>query len=69
MDITSEELKYLRDIAEQETINRFTTAEIHIDQSGMRNNIKNGTDLDGVVSGLTDAMIEAVDMVAEGVHE
>lgn len=69
MDITSEELKYLRDIAEQETINRFTTAEIHIDQSGMRNHIKNGTDLDGVVSGLTDAMIEAVDMVAEGVHE
>lgn len=69
MDITSEELKYLRDIAEQETINRFTTAKIHIDQSGMRNHIKNGTDLDGIVSGLTDAMIEAVDMVAEGVHE
>ena len=69
MEITREELKYLRDIAEQETINRFTTAEIHIDQSGMQNHIKNGTDLDGIVSGLTEAITEAVDIAAEGVHE
>lgn len=69
MDITEEDLKYLRDIAEQEAINRFTTAEINIDQSGMQNIIKNGMDLDGVVDGLTDAVNEAVDIIAEGVHE
>lgn len=69
MDITEEDLKYLRDIAEQEAINRFTTAEINIDQSGMQNTIKNGMDLDGVISGLTDAANEAVDMITEGVHE
>lgn len=69
MDITEEDLKYLRDIAEQEAINRFTTAEINIDQSGMQNIIKNGMDLDGVVDGLTGAVNEAADIIAEGVHE
>lgn len=68
MDITSEELKYLRDLAEQETVNRFTTAEITIEQTN-NNNISKDTDLDGVVSGLTDAVNEAVDIVTEGVHE
>lgn len=69
MDITEEDLKYLRDIAEQEAINRFTTAEIHIDQSGMQNTINKDTDIDGVISMMTDAANEAVDRIAEGVHE
>lgn len=51
MDITGEELKYLRDIAEQEAVNRFTTAEIHIEQTN-HNTVKRGMDLDGVVSTL-----------------
>lgn len=68
MDITQEELKYLRDIAEQETVNRFTTAEIKIEQTN-NNNISKDADLDGVVSGLTDAVNEAVDIITEGVHE
>lgn len=69
MEITEEDLKYLRDIAEQEAINRFTTAEIHIDQSGMQNTINKDTDIDGVISMMTDAANEAVDRIAEGVHE
>ncbi len=68
MDITEEDLKYLRDIAEQEAINRFTTAEITIEQTN-NNNISSGMDLDGVVIGLTDAVNEAVDIIAEGVHD
>jgi hypothetical protein len=68
MDITDEELEYLRDIAEQEAINRFTTAEIKIDQTN-HNNVSSGMDLDGVVSGLTDAVNEAVDIITEGVHD
>lgn len=67
MDITGEELKYLRDIAEQEVINRFTTAEINIEQTN-HNTISGKMDLDGIVSGLTDAMYEAVETSAEGVH-
>ena len=67
MDITEEDLKYLRDIAEQEAINRFTTAEITIEQTN-HNTVSGKMDLDGIVSGLTDAANEAVDMITEGVH-
>lgn len=68
MDITGEELKYLRDIAEQEAINRFTTAEISIEQTN-HNTIKNGMDLDGIMSGMTDMVNEAIDISTEGVHD
>lgn len=67
MEITEEDLKYLRDIAEQEAINRFTTAEITIEQTN-HNTVSGKMDLDGIVAGLTDAANEAVDMIAEGVH-
>ena len=67
MDITEEDLKYLRDIAEQEAINRYTTAEITIEQTN-NNNISSEMDLDGVVTGLTDAVNEAVETITEGVH-
>ncbi len=67
MDITEEDLKYLRDIAEQEAINRYTTAEITIEQTN-NNNISSEMDLDGVVTGLTDAVNEAVEIITEGVH-
>lgn len=68
LDIAEEDLAYLRDIAEREAINRFTTAEISVDMSGMKNNISNGMDLDGVISGLTEGVNEAIDSMAEGVH-
>ncbi len=68
LDIAEEDLAYLRDIAEREAINRFTTAEISVDMSGMQNNISNGMDLDGVISGLTEGVNEAIDSMAEGVH-
>lgn len=68
MDITEEELKYLRDAAEQEAVNRFTTAEISVDMSGMQNTVNSGDDLDGFMSRLTDSVNEAVDSMTEGVH-
>lgn len=68
LDITEEDLKYLRDIAEQEAVNRFTTAEIKVDMTN-NNNISNGMDLDGVVSGLADGVNEAMETMAEGVHD
>lgn len=67
MDITEEDLKYLRDIAEQEAINRFTTAEINI-EAPITNQISKDVDLDGVIDGLTGAVNEAVDIIAEGIH-
>lgn len=68
MDLTGEELKYLRDIAERDAINRFTTAEVKIDMSGMTNKIDGGADLDGVIRELTDGFSEALVTAAEGVH-
>jgi len=68
LDVAEEELVYLRDIAEQETVNRFTTAEISIDMSGMQNHISNDMDLDGVIDGMIDGVNEAVEIAAEGVH-
>lgn len=67
MEITEEELKYLRDIAEQEAINRFTTAEIKIEQTN-HNTIRGEMDLDGIVIGLDEAMGEAIEIMTEGVH-
>lgn len=64
---TDEDLKYLRDIAEMEVINRYTTAEIKIEQNN-HNTVNNGMDLDGVVSALTDGLMEAIEVTAEGVH-
>lgn len=64
---SGEELKYLRDIAEQEVINRFTTAEIHIEQHN-ENNISSEMDLDGVTAYMVDGLEEAVAIAAEGVH-
>lgn len=69
LDITEEDLKYLRDIAEQEAINRFTTAEINVDMSGMQNTVNSGDDIDGFMTKLTDSVNEAVDNMTEGVHE
>lgn len=65
LNVTQEELKYLRDIAEQESTNRFTTAELTINQTN-NNNISSDMDLDGFIDKLDEAMGEAIDIVTEG---
>ena len=68
LEISGEELEYLRDIAERDAINRFTTAEVKIDLTGMTNKIEGTTDIDGVIRELTDGFTEALVTAAEGVH-
>lgn len=68
LDVSNEQLQYLRDIAERDAINRFTTAEVKIDMTGMNNRIEGSADLDGVISQLTDGFAEALVTAAEGVH-
>ena len=68
LDITNEDLKYLRDIAEQEAVNRFTTAEIKVEMGGVNNNVSQNTDLDGVIDYMVTGVQEAMERVAEGVH-
>lgn len=68
LDITSEDLKYLRDIAEQEAINRFTTAEIKVEMNN-NNHINNEMDLDGIADYLAEKVEEKMEIAAEGVHD
>ena len=66
VDITNENLKYMRDAAEQKAINRFTTAQVSINQNNVINN--NDGDVDGIVTKLNDGVNEAMERAAEGVH-
>ncbi|HDF2716541.1 TPA: tape measure protein [Clostridioides difficile] len=66
MDKSQEDLKYLRDIAEQETINRFTGVNIKIDMNNT-NNISKDADVDGIVNVLTEKLNDAMVVSAEGI--
>jgi len=68
LDYLDEELAWMKDIAEREAVNRFTTAEITVDLSGMQNTIGSDMDLDGIIDGMIDGVNEAVEIAAEGVH-
>lgn len=68
LEITSEDLKYLNDIAERDVINRFTTAEIKVEMNN-NNNVSSDMDLDGMIDHLTAGVNEAMEKAAEGVHE
>lgn len=68
LDVSQEDLRYLRDLAEQETVNRFTTAEIKVEMSNI-NHINSEMDLDGVVTYLEEMVEETMNVAAEGVHD
>lgn len=61
----NEDLKYLRDIAEREAINRYTTAEIKIDARS-QNHINNEMDIDGIIDRFAEKAEETAEMLAEG---
>ena len=66
IEYTDEDLKYLRDIAEREAINRYTTAQITIEQHN-ENHISKDTDLDGIMDAWTADFAEKLDISGEGV--
>ncbi len=68
MEITEESLEYMRDIAEQEVVNRYTTASVKIDVGGVHNSVSSDTDIDGMVQYLSDSLFEAMVSGAEKVH-
>lgn len=65
MDGTVDELKYLRDIAEREAINRYTTAEISVDARS-ENHIHHDTDIDGIVDRFGEKIEDVAYTLAEG---
>ena len=68
VDISNENLEYMRDLAEREVINRFTTASVNVNMGGVTNTVSQDTDLDGVISYLANGVTEALQQAAEGVH-
>ena len=68
LDITEEDLKYMRDLAERETINHVTMTDIKIEMGGVTNHVNSEIDLDGMVNHLTEALETQIAISAEGIH-
>ena len=68
LECTSEDLKYLRDIAERDIVNRFTTAEIKVEMTN-NNSISSEVDVDGIVETMKNRIEEEMHATAEGVYE
>lgn len=68
LDLTTEEIKYMRDLAEMEVVNRFTTAEIKVEVQN-NNNISSNIDLDDIVDSFESKIREKMQMAAEGVYD
>lgn len=67
VDISNEELEYLRKIAEMEWKKEYTTAQITIDMTN-NNNINGESDLDGIVTKLSEKLYEEMAIVANGTY-
>ncbi len=66
LDVASSQLKYIRDYAEREAINRFTTASINVNMTN-NNNMSSDADVDGIMNKLKNGIQQQMNMVAEGV--
>ncbi|MCM1136322.1 MAG: hypothetical protein NC400_12205 [Clostridium sp.] len=66
--MTDEDLQYMRDIAERDTVNRYTTAEIVLNMGGITNQVTKTDDLDGITTKLVDNIIQEIEIGAEGLH-
>lgn len=67
MELSEEDVKYLRDVAERDVINRFTTAELSVSMNTTAN-INSGLDIDGVISQLENKTYETLLSAVEGVY-
>ncbi len=68
LNYAEEDLAYMKDIAEREAINRYTTAEIHVEQHN-ENHISKDVDVDGIMDMWATDFAEKLDISEEGVHE
>lgn len=67
LEMAEEDIAYMKDIAEREAINRFTTAEVRIDQTN-NNYISNDTDVDGIMDTWATSFADRMNISGEGVY-
>ena len=65
--VNDSDIKKIRQLAEREVINHFTTAEVKVEMNNT-NNINSDMDIDGVIARLEDKVAERLEAVAEGVY-
>ena len=65
--VKDSDIKRIRELAEREVINHFTTAEVKVEMNNT-NNINKDLDIDGVITKLEDKLTERLEAVAEGVY-
>lgn len=68
IELSNEDLKYLRDAAEKDVINRFTTAEIKLEMNNNINNDSTKQDIDGFIDEFTHKINSAMFKMAEGAY-
>ncbi len=69
MEMTGEEIKYLRDIAERDAVNKFTLADFKVEQTNHFGDIRETADLDGVITYLEEQVAERLEVTAHGLHQ
>lgn len=67
MDIMDEDLKLMREMAEQEVINKYTTASVEINLENI-NNVSSEVDFDGIMTHIGEQIAQAAASGAEAVH-
>lgn len=67
LDITSDNIKYIRDFATQKAINRYTATTIKVEMTN-NNSLNSDADIDGIVNKLRTRLEEEMIASAEGVY-
>lgn len=67
MELTNEDLSYLRKLAEAEWKKEYTTAQIVVEMNNT-NTVNGETDLDGIVTKLSEKLYEEMSVLANGVY-
>lgn len=65
---STEDLKYMRDLAEKKAINRLTTANVTVHMGGVTQNLASDMDIDGAYEKMTRDIYKVASSGAEGVH-
>ena len=58
----------MRNYAAQDSVNKFTTAQINIDMGGITNQIADGNDVDELITQFVDGVRERLSTASQGVH-